>query len=40
LGIMQERAQAVGALLTIESQPGQGTQVTVQWKPEKIQEAK
>ena len=28
---MQERAQAIGADLTIESQPGQGTQVTVLW---------
>jgi signal transduction histidine kinase/ligand-binding sensor domain-containing protein len=32
LGIMQERAQAIGASLTIESQPGQGTRVSVQWK--------
>jgi signal transduction histidine kinase len=32
LGIMLERAQAVGAELTIESQPGQGTTVTVVWK--------
>ena len=35
LGIMQERAQAIGASLAIESQPGQGTQVTVLWKQEK-----
>jgi signal transduction histidine kinase len=32
LGIMQERAQAVGAELRIESQLGQGTTVTVVWK--------
>jgi nitrate/nitrite-specific signal transduction histidine kinase len=40
LGIMQERAQAIGAFLTIESQPGHGTQVTVLWKQAKKQEAK
>jgi two-component system nitrate/nitrite sensor histidine kinase NarX len=32
LGIMLERAQAVGAELTIDSQPGHGTTVTVVWK--------
>jgi len=32
LGIMHERAQAVGATLSIESQLGQGTTVTVSWK--------
>jgi signal transduction histidine kinase len=31
LSIMRERAEAVGATLTIESQPGQGTQVTLIW---------
>ncbi|NIV34524.1 MAG: hypothetical protein GWN58_35205 [Anaerolineae bacterium] len=31
LGIMRERAQAVGATLEIESQVGQGTRVTVIW---------
>lgn len=31
LGIMRERAEAVGATLRIESQPGQGTQVEVVW---------
>jgi signal transduction histidine kinase len=40
LGIMQERAQAIGALLTVESQPGHGTQVTVRWKPVEEEEAK
>jgi signal transduction histidine kinase len=32
VGIMQERAQAIGATLTIESEPGQGTTVSVVWK--------
>jgi ligand-binding sensor domain-containing protein/signal transduction histidine kinase len=32
LGIIRERAQAIGAALTIESQPGHGTQVLVVWK--------
>jgi len=36
---MQERAQNIGATLTVESQPGQGTQVTVLWEQEK-QEAR
>jgi signal transduction histidine kinase len=31
LGIMLERAQAIGATLAIESQPGQGTEVTILW---------
>jgi signal transduction histidine kinase len=34
LGIMQERAQAIGASLTIDSQPGEGTQVSVLWEQE------
>ena len=34
LSIMQERAKAIGATLSIESQPGNGTQITVQWKQE------
>ena len=38
LGIMHERAQAIGALLTVESQPGHGTRVTVLWKQAKKQE--
>jgi GAF domain-containing protein/HAMP domain-containing protein len=33
LGIIRERAQAVGATLEIESQPGRGTQVVVVWEP-------
>jgi two-component system nitrate/nitrite sensor histidine kinase NarX len=32
LGIMQERAQAIGASLTLDSHPGEGTQVTVLWE--------
>ncbi|MBC8422406.1 MAG: GAF domain-containing protein [Chloroflexi bacterium] len=31
LGIMRERAEAVGATLTVESEIGRGTQVTVVW---------
>jgi signal transduction histidine kinase len=31
LGIMRERAEAIGAALTIESQPGAGTQIEVVW---------
>ena len=32
LGIMRERAQAVGAELIIESQLGQGTTINLAWK--------
>jgi two-component system nitrate/nitrite sensor histidine kinase NarX len=32
LGIMRERAEAIGAALTIESQPGTGTQIEVVWR--------
>jgi signal transduction histidine kinase len=31
LGIMRERAEAIGAKLEIESQIGQGTKVRVRW---------
>ena len=31
LGIMRERAQTIGAELTIDSQPGQGTEVRAVW---------
>jgi PAS domain S-box-containing protein len=31
LGIMRERANAVGAHLSVESRPGQGTTITVSW---------
>jgi signal transduction histidine kinase len=40
LEIMRERAQAIDATLTIESQPGKGTQVTVLWEQGGKQEAK
>jgi signal transduction histidine kinase len=39
LGIIRERAEAVGADLTIESQPGQGTRVAVRWKAGDSKEA-
>jgi ligand-binding sensor domain-containing protein/signal transduction histidine kinase len=32
LGIIRERAQAIGAVLEIKSQPGEGTQVVVAWE--------
>ena len=32
LGMMHERAEAVGAVLAITSQPGQGTEVAIHWK--------
>ena len=32
LGIMQERARAIGANLFVDSHPGEGTQVTVLWE--------
>jgi len=32
LGIMHERAEAIGAALAIESQPGAGTQIEVVWR--------
>lgn len=31
LGMMQERAEAVGAMLSITSQPGHGTELTMRW---------
>jgi len=32
LGIIQERSRAIGALLSIDSQPGQGTRIAVIWQ--------
>jgi signal transduction histidine kinase len=32
LSIIRERAQAIGAELTVESRPGCGTQIAVVWK--------
>jgi PAS domain S-box-containing protein len=34
LGIMRERAEAIGAAFQIQSQPGQGTRITVRWPDE------
>jgi signal transduction histidine kinase len=31
LGVMRERAEAIGAVLTVTSQPGQGTEIAVRW---------
>ena len=31
LSMMRERAQAVGATLSIASQPGHGTEITIRW---------
>jgi signal transduction histidine kinase len=36
LGIMRERAQAVGATLKIESQPGHGTRIVAIWEPDHL----
>jgi len=32
LGMMRERAEAAGVLLTVTSQPGHGTELTICWK--------
>jgi FAD/FMN-containing dehydrogenase len=32
VGIMRQRAESIGATLTVESDPGQGTRVTVVWQ--------
>lgn len=34
LGIMEERAQSIGGVLEIDSQPGQGTTIKLQWNKE------
>jgi two-component system nitrate/nitrite sensor histidine kinase NarX len=34
LGIMRERAKGIGADLSIESTPGEGTEVHVRWAPD------
>jgi signal transduction histidine kinase len=37
LGMMRERADAVGALLTVSSQPGYGTELMIHWiTPEEL----
>jgi signal transduction histidine kinase len=33
---MRERADAIGAHLDIQTEPGQGTQVKVIWQPESV----
>jgi PAS domain S-box-containing protein len=33
LGIMRERAEAIGAALTVDSSPGAGTRVMIAWRP-------
>jgi signal transduction histidine kinase len=32
MGIMRERAEAIGASLEVNSQPGHGTHVVVNWQ--------
>ncbi len=39
LGIMNERAEGVGARLSIESSPGQGARVTMTWDEGKVDES-
>jgi signal transduction histidine kinase len=39
VGIMRERAAAVGAGFSIESSPGQGTRVSVQWRGDQAETA-
>jgi two-component system nitrate/nitrite sensor histidine kinase NarX len=36
MGIMRERAEAIGAALTVESQPGSGTRVVVVWESDAL----
>ena len=38
LSIMRERADAVGAVLSIESRPGQGADLAMRWAPAPKQE--
>jgi signal transduction histidine kinase len=35
MGIMRERAESIGAALTIESEIGRGTEITVVWKEQR-----
>ena len=39
LKIMRERADAIGAKITIASEPGEGTQVNVTWRDKKLEES-
>jgi signal transduction histidine kinase len=38
--MMRERAEAVGARLTVTSLPGHGTEITVRWQKAPEQEAR
>jgi len=38
LSMMRERAEAVGALLTVESQPGHGTELIMHWTKDPLKE--
>jgi two-component system nitrate/nitrite sensor histidine kinase NarX len=38
LGMMRERAEAVGAHLLIKSKPGKGTELTIRWREAKMKE--
>ena len=41
LSIMRERAEAVGAVLSVNSQPDQGTEISIYWKnPNKKEDVK
>jgi PAS domain S-box-containing protein len=40
LNMMRERAEAAGALFTMTSQPGHGTDITLQWTQDPLEEAK
>ena len=39
LSMMRERAEAVGALLSVTSQPGHGTELTIRWDKARPKEA-
>jgi two-component system nitrate/nitrite sensor histidine kinase NarX len=40
LSMMRERAETIGALLTVTSQMGQGTEITIRWSPASRKEPK
>jgi signal transduction histidine kinase len=39
LGMMRERAEAVGALLSVTSRPGHGTELIIRWNKPSPEEA-
>jgi PAS domain S-box-containing protein len=39
LGMMKERAETIGAVLTVASQPGQGAEIGMRWQEEPAEEA-